>query len=116
MNKIIETIQIDKELADRINAFLEIDDFEENEALFEALFEALGLEDNDIVFQEKVVKDGYTMLLTVNKGTINGWIDFSIKRHSDNKWFQVEPIFEDILGEYSIEVDNIEVSLNVVAA
>lgn len=111
MNKITETIQIDKELADRINAFLEIDDFEENEALFEAL----GLEDNDIVFQEKVVKDEYTMLLTVNKGTTNGWIDFSIKRHSDNKWFEVEPIFEDILGEYSIEVDNIEVSLNVVA-
>lgn len=112
MKKITTTLKLDKEIAERIDAFLGIDNFEENEALLETL----GLEENDIVFQEKIIKDGYTILLTVNKGSNNGWIDFAIKRHSDNKWFQVEPIFEDILGQYSIEVDNVEVSLNVVAA
>ena len=112
MKKIIKRLEIKEELVNKINYFLLIDDLQSNYREFEEL----GFSDGLTIFEKYVKDDEYSFLLTVNKGSTNGWIDFSVKRHSDDKWFDSEPIFYGILGEYTINIEDISVTLDVVAA
>lgn len=112
MKRITKRLELKQEVANKINYFLLIDDLQENYREFKEL----GFNDGLTIFEKYIEDDEYSFLLTVNKGVSNGWVDFSILRHSDNRWFDSEPIFYGILGEYTINIEYTSVTLDVVTA
>lgn len=107
-NKIKGELFINRSIVQRLDKLLSIDDFEEEQELFEEL----DYDMDSCAFRDSIQIDGYYMEVYVFTGQTNAWIDF-IVRTPEGDVYSSEPIFDSICGEYYLNLEGTEVTLNI---
>lgn len=101
-------LKISKDVANRINRLLDIDDFEENQEILEEL----GFKEDSIAFSRIVPVKDFKLELCVYTGQTNAWIEL-IVINPQNDVSDSEPIFGEIEGVYEADMDGNYFTLEV---
>lgn len=102
-------MEIERDLAERINKLLEIDDFEESQEELRTL----GFAEDSTIFQNSVRVNGYIMEIGVYTGQTNAWVEFNVTM-LDGRVYEGEPSFEHIDGDYLMtDCEGIDFSLKL---
>lgn len=92
-------MKISRDIANRINELMSIEDFEENPELLKDL----GFDVDSLVFRKSVTVDSNTIELSVYTGQTNAWIEV-VSIDADNNVGEGDPIFDIIEGEYYTDI------------
>lgn len=102
---------IKRDLAERLNSLVAIDDFEEDVESFKKL----GFDVDSCVFSKRTPIDNkHFAELSVYTGQTNAWIECEVIYPNNVIEDFAEPIFDNIEGQYSLVVNgDIEYTLDV---
>lgn len=103
--KINVDIKVEKNIAERINRLLEIEDFKEDETILEKLEFDVYSTVYSTVYSKSLLVDYYDIQLKVCTGQTNAWIDFIVTEEEEESPVECEPSFEPLEGKYIAELN-----------
>lgn len=103
-------LQLEKDLCERLNTLLSIEDFDENPELLDEL----GFETDSCVYKNSIEVDGYYLDIYVYTGQMNAWVDFSVT-DIYGVCHEAQPSFEELTGVYTLDTEKFIADLYISA-